>query len=378
MKFKLISSPVSPISHATQHDNVNSPQISKLSDPPISNSNTIHVLSCPQSLLHNTKFVPSPQIQVMITPTSTPQHYIISKKPSVHNDAGDYDDDVDVDVDVVKTTTTAATVPSLEKEVKILKTNLTIHSLTASSFHSPSSKPASHLELCRTATDEESVFISVCHLGSERNELSACDFIATICCKKKVLAAATPPSATTTNSKVKKIDKRRYCSAYNFYVAEIYDVVKAANPQLGFAGRGKKLGEGWKNLEVADRSRFEEMAKNNIYVAGDGDDDYDDDDEEEEEEEEEEEDADLEQRSQRRVPQKKVKKKVRHAVKKTAKKRKRALVISKFLVERILSRRGQGENLEFLVKWYGFGNEMCTWERASSFTSATISRLVPG
>ena len=99
---------------------------------------------------------------------------------------------------------------------------------------------------------------------------------------------------------------------------------------------------------------------------------------EEEEEEEEEEEADLEQRSQRRVPQKKVKKKVRHAVKKTAKKRKRALVISKFLVERILSRRGQGENLEFLVKWYGFGNEMCTWERASSFTSATISRLVPG
>ena len=94
---------------------------------------------------------------------------------------------------------------------------------------------------------------------------------------------------------------------------------------------------------------------------------------------EEEDDAELEQRSQRSVAQKKVNKKVRHATsKKTAKKRKRALVISKFLVERILSRRGQGENLEFLVKWYGFGNEMCTWERASSFTSATISRLVPG
>ena len=54
-----------------------------------------------------------------------------------------------------------------------------------------------------------------------------------------------------------------------------------------------------------------------------------------------------------------------------SKKRKHSKV-PKYLVERILSRRGEGRTLELLVKWYGLGKEMCTWEYANSFTAKRV------
>ena len=45
----------------------------------------------------------------------------------------------------------------------------------------------------------------------------------------------------------------------------------------------------------------------------------------------------------------------------------------KFLAEKFfLGKRGTGNNIEFLVKWYGLERNMSTWERASSFTANRV------
>ena len=44
----------------------------------------------------------------------------------------------------------------------------------------------------------------------------------------------------------------------------------------------------------------------------------------------------------------------------------------KFLAEKFLAKRGTGNNVEFLVKWYGLERNMSTWERASSFTANRV------
>lgn len=112
-----------------------------------------------------------------------------------------------------------------------------------------SSSSESNFEDTSSVTESSSASSSSSSSSHKRKKRSS---------KKK---PAKKPAKKTTKKKKAKKGPKKSCSAYSFFLKQIYPTVKEENPDCTFGERAKLVSKKWKELSADEKKPFLDMAK---------------------------------------------------------------------------------------------------------------------